>query len=39
MPYVQQVEGGRFVGADLVLVDVRANLVVDVLEGALLPER
>jgi hypothetical protein len=27
----------RFVGADLVLIDVRANLVVDVLEGALTP--
>lgn len=25
----------RFVGADLVLVDIRANLVVDILEGAL----
>ena len=25
----------RFVGADLVLIDIRANLVVDILEGAL----
>jgi hypothetical protein len=29
----------RFVGADLVLVDVRADLVVDILRGALLSER
>jgi len=29
----------RFVGADLVLVDVRADLVIDILEDALLAER
>lgn len=29
----------RFVGADLVLVDVRADLAVDILRGALLSER
>jgi hypothetical protein len=28
----------RFVGADLVLIDVPANLVVDILEGALTPD-
>ena len=28
----------RFVGADLVLIDIRANLVVDILEGALTPD-
>jgi hypothetical protein len=29
----------RFVGADLVLIDVRADLIVDILEGALQPNR
>ena len=38
LPQLPEALEYRFVGADLVLVDVRANLVVDVLEGALLSD-
>lgn len=37
-PLPEEVEY-RFVGPDLILLDVRANLVVDILENALMPEQ